>query len=141
MSFLWNILSMKYPVYELSCLWNILSSVYKITCLWNILSMKWWPVYDEMSCLRNVLSMKCLFKECTIFKMSCLCPIPVLRLGWLLPISTFPWDLAPFYQSYPGTVSKQIVGSQPKPEILIFECGLTLIGVNYYYTSLCLCVS
>ena len=58
-------MSMKWPVYEMSCLWNV--NVYETTCLWNVLSMEC-PVYEmysyEMSismkcqCLWNGLSMK-----------------------------------------------------------------------------------
>ena len=90
---LWKMLSIKYPFCEM---------IHGMSSLWNVLSMIKCPVYDERSCKGMSYIWNVLW-------------IPVLRLGWLLPISTFLWDLAQFYQSYPGTVSKQTVDSQPKP--------------------------
>ena len=57
--YLWNILSMKYPDHEMFYLWNILSMkhpIYEAFYQCNILSMKY-PVY-EMFYLWNILSMK-----------------------------------------------------------------------------------
>ena len=71
-SCLWNVLSIKCPVYKMSCLWNVLSMkfpVYEMSCLWNVLFIKC-PVY-EMSCLWNVLFMKC-----PVYEMSCLWNVP-----------------------------------------------------------------
>ena len=65
----WKVFSVfDIPVYEMSCLYNVLSMkcpvcemsydpIYEMPCLWNVLSVKC-PIY-EMSCLWNVLSVKC----------------------------------------------------------------------------------
>ena len=65
-SFLWNVLSMKYPIYEMFYLWNVL--FYEVSCLWNFLSMK---------CPGNALSfhymsypMKCPIYEMSLYEMS-----------------------------------------------------------------------
>ena len=62
---LWNILSVKYSVNKIHCLWNncqwntlsMKYSVNEILCLWNTLSLKY--SVNEILCLWNILSMKC----------------------------------------------------------------------------------
>ena len=56
----YQILSVKCPVWEMLWLWNDLSMnchVYEMFCLWNIIFMK--CLLCEISCLWNVLSVKC----------------------------------------------------------------------------------
>ena len=80
MSYVWNVLSMICPVYEMYCIWNVLymkCHVYEMSYVWNVLCMKC-PVY-EMSCLWKVLSMKCpvyeIEKSCLLNGLSMKCPI------------------------------------------------------------------
>ena len=76
---------MKCPVFEISCLWNVLSMkypVYKMSCLWDNLSVKCLlcnvfikcPVYEIYSLWINILSIKFLFfsMKCPVYKISCL---------------------------------------------------------------------
>jgi len=44
MSYLWNALSMKCPIYEISYPWNVISmkcAIFEMSYLWNVLSMKY----------------------------------------------------------------------------------------------------
>ena len=71
MSYLWNVISMKCPIYEMSYLKNVLSKnvlsmkcpIYEVSYLWNVLSMKS-PIY-EMSYL-----LKCPIYTMSFYKMS-----------------------------------------------------------------------
>ena len=75
---LYNVLSMKFPVYEMSCLWNGLfmkCPAHEMSCLWNVLSMK---------CLsKKCLSMKCLSMKCLSMKcLSMKCPVHEMSYLW-----------------------------------------------------------
>ena len=108
MSCLWNVLSMKFLIYEMSYLWNIyLWNVH----IWNVLSIEcpylkfslYWmssmkcPIYwmssmkcliFEMSYLWNVLSMKypsmkCPYMKCPLYWMSYIkCPVYEMSYRW-----------------------------------------------------------
>ena len=91
MSCLWNVLFMKFPVYEISYLWNVMSMkcpVYEMSCLWDNLSVKCLlcnvvknsPMF-YISCLWNVLSLKYpVFFKFLLFSMKC--PAPVIYCLW-----------------------------------------------------------
>ena len=55
MSYFLIVLYMKYPIFEMSNLWNV--QTFKMSYLWNVLYTKF-PIY-KMSYLLNILDMKC----------------------------------------------------------------------------------